>query len=85
MNKFLKREAGGFPGSLVVKNPPANAGDAGSTHGSGRSPGEGNGNSLPNILTWEIPRAEEPGCLQFMGSQRDGHDLVTITTATSFN
>ena len=29
---------------LVVKNPPANAGDAGSIAGSGRSPGEGNGN-----------------------------------------
>ena len=34
---------------LVVKNPPANAGDlrdAGSIPGSGRSPGEGNGNRL---------------------------------------
>ena len=33
----------------VVKNPPANAGDAGdagSTPGLGRSPGEGNGNPL---------------------------------------
>ena len=30
------------PGNSVVKNPPANAGDAGSTSGSGRSPGEGN-------------------------------------------
>ena len=28
-----------FPGGLVVKNPPANAGDAGSIPGSGRSPG----------------------------------------------
>ena len=33
---------------LVVKNLPANAGDddAGSTPGSGRDPGEGNGNPL---------------------------------------
>ena len=34
---------------LVVKNPPANAGDIrdmGSIPGSGRSPGEGNGNPL---------------------------------------
>ena len=34
---------------LVVKNPPANAGDlrdAGSVPGSGRSPGEGHGNPL---------------------------------------
>ena len=35
--------------ALVVKNPPANAGDrrdAGSIPGLGRSPGEGNGNPL---------------------------------------
>ena len=36
----------GFPGSSLVKTPPANAGDAGSTPGSGRSPGGGNGNPL---------------------------------------
>ena len=36
----------GFPGGLMVKNPPANAGEAGLIPGSGRSPGEGNGNSL---------------------------------------
>ena len=29
------------------------------------------------ILAWEIPRTEEPGGLQFMGSQRIGHDLAT--------
>ena len=36
----------GFPGGSVVKNPPANAGDAGSIPGPGRSPGERNGNPL---------------------------------------
>ena len=39
----------GFPSGAVVKNLPANAGDtrdAGSIPGSGRSPGEGNGNLL---------------------------------------
>ena len=39
----------GFPGSSVVKNPPANAGasrDAGSIPGWGLSPGGGNGNPL---------------------------------------
>ena len=36
----------GFPGGSVVKNPPANAGDAGLIPGSGRSPGEGNGSPL---------------------------------------
>jgi len=36
----------GFPGSSVVKNPPANAGDLGSIPGLGKSPGGGNGNPL---------------------------------------
>ena len=31
----------------------------------------------PSILAWRIPWAEEPGGLQFMGSQRGGHDWVT--------
>ena len=33
-------------GSSMVKNPPANAGDAGSIPGLGRSPGKGNGDPL---------------------------------------
>ncbi|CAN0510176.1 unnamed protein product, partial [Rangifer tarandus platyrhynchus] len=36
----------GFPGDSVVKNLPVNAGDTGLIPGSGRSPGEGNGNPL---------------------------------------
>ena len=36
----------GFPGGSVVKNLPANAGDLALNPGSGRSPGEGNGNPL---------------------------------------
>ena len=28
-----------------------------------------------SILAWEIPRTEEPGGLQSIGSQRVGHDL----------
>ena len=42
-------EALGFQGGTVVKNPPANAGDAtdvGLIPGLGRYPGGGNGNSL---------------------------------------
>ena len=35
-----------FPGGSVVKNLPANAGDAGSVPGVGRFPGEGNENLL---------------------------------------
>ena len=36
----------GFPGGAVVKNMPESTGDLDSIPGSGRSPGEGNGNSL---------------------------------------
>ena len=60
----------------MVKNPPANAGaagDIGSILGLGRSPGGGHSNPL-NILAWTVPWTEEPGGLQFMGSQRVGHD-----------
>ena len=56
----------------VVKNPVANAGDpreAGSIPGSGRYPGEGNGNPL-QYSCLKIPWTEEPGGLQSMGSQR---------------
>ena len=45
----MKYSRNNFSGGTVVKNPPANAGDAGDTGlipGSGRSPGEGNGNPL---------------------------------------
>ena len=41
-----KANSWGFPGGSLVKSPPANAGDAGVIPGSGRSPGEGNGNPL---------------------------------------
>ena len=60
----------------MIKNPPANTGDAGdvgSIPGSERSPGEGNA-THSNILAWEIPWTEEPGGLQSMGSQEVGHD-----------
>ena len=36
----------GFPSGSQVKNPPANAGDAGLIPGPGRSPRDGNGNPL---------------------------------------
>ena len=58
--------------ALVVKNPPAYAGDMGSIPGSKRSPGGGCGNS--SILAWRIPWTEEPGGLQSIGSQRVRHN-----------
>ena len=54
----------------VVKNSPATAGDAGSIPGSGRSPGEGNGNPLP-CSCLENPWTEEPGRPQCTGSQKN--------------
>ena len=60
---------------LVVKNLPANAGDArdmGLSHGSGRFPG-GRNNTHSNILACRIPWIDEPGGLQSMGLQRVRH------------
>ena len=61
----------GFLGGSGVKNPPANAGDAET-----RVPSLGREDPLEegmathsSILAWEIPRTEEPGGLQSMGSQ----------------
>ena len=61
---------------LVVKNPPANAGDirdSGLIPGLGRSSGGGMA-IHSSILAWIIPWTEEPGKLQFKGPQRIGHD-----------
>ena len=58
---------------VVVKNPPTDAGDLGLIPGSGRSPGEGNGNPL-QYLCLENPWTEEALGLQSMGSQRVRHD-----------
>ena len=47
----------GFPGGAVVKNLPANAGDAGNAGfipGLGRSPGVGNA-THSSVLAWKIP------------------------------
>ena len=55
------------------KAPVYNAGDPGLIPGSGRSPGEGNGNPL-QYYRLENPMDGEPGGLQSMGSQRVGHN-----------
>ena len=65
----------GFPGALVVKNPPANAGDirdAGSIHGQ-KDPLEKGMATHSSFLAWRIPWTEEPGRLQSMGLQRVKH------------
>ena len=62
--------------ALVVKTPPANAGeerDVGSIPGSGRSPGGGHV-THSSILAWRIPWTEEPDRLQSIGSQGVEHN-----------
>ena len=66
----------------MLKNPPTNAGnpgDTGSIPGSGRSPGEGNGNPL-QYSCLEIPWTEEPDRLQSMRLQRVGHNQINEHT-----
>ena len=60
----------------MVKNLPANVGDLrakGSIPGWGRSLEEGMA-THSSVLAWEIPRTEDPGGLQSMGSNRVRHD-----------
>ena len=59
----------GFPGGSVVKNLPANAGDAGSILGQ-EDLLEKEMATHPSIPDWKIPWTEEPGRLQSMVSQR---------------
>jgi len=65
----------------TVRNPRAIQGrhrsqDLGVIPGSGRSPGEGNGNPS-SILAWKIPWTKEPGRLQYKRWQRVRQDWVT--------
>ena len=66
----------GICSGSVVKNLPANTGDAGSTLGLEKSPGVGDGNP-PVFLPGKVPWTEEPGGPLSMRSQRERHDLVT--------
>ena len=64
----------GFSGGSVVKNPPSNAGNAGSIPGSGKITLEKEMTTHSSILAWRIPWTEESGGLQPKGSQRVGHN-----------
>ena len=63
----------GFPGGASGKRPPCqcklDVRDTGLILGSGRSPGGGHNNH-----DWRIPRTEEPGRLQSIGSRGAGCD-----------
>ena len=62
-----------FPGSSVVKNPPAKHNTQVQSLG-WDDPLEKEMATHSSILAWKIPRTEEPGGLQSMGLQRVGHD-----------
>ena len=60
LNRDAEREKRASQVALVVKNPPANAGDAGKFLGWGRSPGGEHGNPL-QYSCLENPMDREPG------------------------
>ena len=65
----------GFPGDSVVKNPPAKQEmRVWSLDGEDL---EKKMATHSSIFAWRISWTEEPGGLQFMGSQTAGHDLAT--------
>ena len=64
--------SGWYPDGSTGKEPACNSGDAGdmsSIPGSGRFPGEGNGNPRQYSCLEKIPWTEKPGRLQSMGLQ----------------
>ena len=64
----------GFPRGSVAKNPPAKQETRIQSLG-WEDPLEEEMATHSSTLAWEIPRTEEPGGLQSMGSQRVRHDL----------
>ena len=72
----------GFPDGSDCKESACNAGDLGLIPGSGRIPGEGNGNPF-QYSCLENPWTEEPGGLQSMASQRVRYDWgLTLSLKT---
>ena len=72
-----------FPGGAVAKNPPAKAGDTAdvsSTTGSGRSPGEGNGNLLQCSSLEKFHGRGSLGGYSPWDCRRVGYDWVTERT-----
>ena len=72
----------GFPGGSAGKNLPASAGDLGSISGSGRFPGEGNGNPL-QYFCLKFPWTEDLGRLQSMELQKSRAQLSDLNNKCS--
>ena len=74
----------GFPGGSEVKNPSANAGDAGLTPGLGRSLGERNGNPLQYSCLGN-PMAEVPaihGVTKSLTQRLNNNNYILIVNRT---
>ena len=76
-NLALSIQHFGFPGSSVVKNPPASAGDISSIPGSRRSPAEGNGNPFQYSSLEKSHGQRSPAGYSPWGCKRAGRGLVT--------
>ena len=74
-----------FPGGVSGKEPACqcrlDVRDTNSIPGSGRSPGEGNGNPL-QYFAWRIPWTEEPGRLQSIALHRVRYDWSNLAGTT---
>ena len=74
----------GFPSGSLVKNPLANAGDAGSVSGLGRSPEEGNDNPLQYSCLGNPHEQRSLEACSPWGHQRVRYNLATKTTTQVF-
>ena len=74
----------GLPGGSAVKNPPASAedaGDTGSIPGSGRCPGEGNGNPLQySCLGNPVDRGAWQATVHGVAKESDTTYLLKLAT-----
>ena len=68
------KESGGFPGSSAGKESTCSAGDPGLVSWVGKIPWRRAWQPTPEFLPGESSQTEKPGMLQYMGSQRVGHD-----------
>ena len=66
-----------YNSGLMVKNPPANTGDAGSISGLERYPGVGNGNPLQGFLPEKSHGQRSLAGYSPRVHKRAGHDLAT--------
>ena len=67
----------GYPGGSVGKHLPVYVGDMGSIPGSGRSPGEGNGNPLQYFCLGHPTHRRSLVSYSLWGPKSIGHNLVT--------